>query len=51
MTEQQPDVALDAASGIELVLAFRDGDGLHELATADAGRLELYRGPEATRHV
>jgi len=43
----KPDVSLSIgeADRIKLALAFRvDGAPLQELATADCGRLELYRG-------
>ena len=41
-----PDVALTIgpSTDTELVLAYRDGDETVELASADCGRLELYRG-------
>jgi len=47
MTPTKPDVSLSIgeADRIKLALAFRvDGGPLQELATADCGRLELYRG-------
>lgn len=41
-----PDVelTLGAESDVELVLGFRRDDDITALATADSGRLRLYRG-------